>query len=644
MDQAFTNLTTREQDLAHGSLLLGFGNGQEYVEDPHLSDLGLELASQVSAQSSANQSAMPSLSLGVRLSLSARTMTESTGSRSGPSLSLPSSSIAHEAVHHPGEQPALPVNQHGAALLLPRHYEFSWENSRLCFDTTPLEIVEVLENQSIEANPASEPRFSASQASFSRLPAPLSGAGESDPFNTTGIGGFCGSAEVRPALSLPEDFEVASINSSAFSDVSEFDNTMVDDYIEEPSDPGVAIAMEKSAEWLAELLFDKFFRSYARQKSRNQTAAAKGQNLASELSNKRQRLGGNRGHVKKSRKSRAAGRSEGSGDEDSGNDGQGPSRAAKTSDSQYLACPFLKWDPIRFAQTCNRRLKQIRDVKYHLEKKHKEDYCPNCEMVFNETNISTHACDPERVRPLAIMTEAKFTAINTIRGSEVQWKKKLQWHEIYKIIFPNEAPCLSPYFNKEADRRLGGAHKYLRHPDVRALIREKSKSRGFEFRVRASFLERLIYDILSTAWERYDIDDEGEPYMTHDKEPAAPHAQPSKTVNFGKHDTIVSHGTSSNTSQRPQGGISMPQSCTVTGSTDYSASMPDIFVAQEQSGNIATNFFPDLTNSEELSDPARRGLMGICESDSWEMLPGQNFTDPCWSAGYEVGSDLMSDS
>ncbi|KAG5657927.1 hypothetical protein KAF25_007960 [Fusarium avenaceum] len=388
VDQALTNLTTREEDLDHGPLLLGFGDGfgdgQEHVQDPHPSHLGLELAPGESARYSAYESILPLLPSGVPLSLSARAMTLSTISQSGASLSLPSGTVANETVHHPEEETTIPGNQN-AALPLAWHYEFSWKNSRLCFDTTPLEIVEVLKDQSSEANPASEPRFSASQASFSRLPAP-----EPDPFSTAGIGVFCGSAEVRPTLSIPEDFEVSSINSSDFCYGSEFDEIMVDDYIPKSSGPGVSIAMENKAQWLAELLFDDFIRSYAPQQSRKQTAATKHQDLSSEPSNKAQRFAGDRGHVKKSRYSKAAGRSEGSGDETSGDDGQGPSPAAKSSDSKYLACPFLKWDAIEYATTCSLKFKHIRNVKKHIRDRHQRDYCPDCEMIYEETGIQAH--------------------------------------------------------------------------------------------------------------------------------------------------------------------------------------------------------------------------------------------------------------
>lgn len=651
LDQASTNLATREEDLVHGPWLLGIGDGQEHAQDPHLYHPGLGLPSGDSAHNSANEIPLPFLPLGVRLSLSARTMTESTGSRSGPSLSLPSGSVAHETLSHP-EETTPPGNQNRAALPLACHYEFSWENSHLCFRTSknikeleePLEIVKILAEQSSEANQASESRLSASQASISGLPVPLSGAGESDLFSTAGIGGFCSSAEVRPTLSLPEDFEMASIQSSVFSDESKVDNTMVDGCIGESSDPKVAIAMEEKAEWVAELLIDDFFRSYTRQKSRKQTAAPKDQDLASEPSNKPQRLAGDRGHVKKSRNSRAAGRTEGSGDEDSDNDGQGPSDAAKSSDSPHFACPFLKWNPMRYAKTCNQRYMQIRHMKYHLRDKHQQNYCPKCEMIFKERDIPTHPCDPERVRPRGLMTKEKLLKIQKLPGSEVEWKKRQLWQTIYKILFPNGPPCLDPYFNKKTDMRLAEAEQYFRLPEVRAFIREKMESRAYEYQVKGNYYQILFSIILPEAWGKRGINDEGEPYMIHDKEPGARHTQPSKTVNFGEHDTIISHDTSSNTSQRPHGVVDMPQSYAVTGSTDYSASMSGIFASQEQNESITSDFFPDLTNSGEFSDPARRGLMGICGSGSWEMLPGQNFTDPCWSAGYEVGSDLMSDS
>jgi hypothetical protein len=635
LDQAFTNLTTREQDLANGPLLLGLGDGQEHVQDPHPSDLEVELASlglayEGSAHDSANESIPPSLHRAMPLSSSAQAITLPTISHSGRSFTLLSGSITHETVYDPEEE---------TTLLLPRHYEFSWENSRLCFNSEPLEIVKVLGEQSSEANPASESRFSASQASFSRLPAPLSGASESDPFSTAGIGGFCSSAEVWPTISLPQDFEVVSMSSSAFDDSFEFDNNMGGDYIEESSDPMAAIAIGERAEWLAEVLFDDFFRSYAGQRSRKRTAAA--EDLPSEPGKKAQSFGGDRGHAKRPRKSMAADRSEGSGDEDSGGGGQGPSPAAKFSDSKYLACPFFKWNPMRYAKTCTRRFKQIREVKYHLERRHQETYCPECQMIL--TNIPTHACDPNRVRPRALMTKEKLKAIKDIPGSEVEWKKKEKWHRIYAILFPNEPPCFSPYFNKEADRRLAEVKRYFRLPAVRAFIHEKMDSMAHEYQVREKFLNRFISVILPEVLERCGINDEGELYMAHDKEHAAQHAQPSKVVNSSACSTIISHETGNDTSQHAHDGIAMPQSCAVTGSTDYPASMSEL-AAQEQSGNITSDSFPGLNSSGGFPGPARRGLMGICESGGWEMSVVQNFTDPSWSANYEVGSDLMSES
>ncbi|KAM0207046.1 hypothetical protein ACHAQD_012219 [Fusarium lateritium] len=646
LDQDSTNITTREEDLAHGPWLLGFGDGQEHVQDPHLSRLGLELESQESAHYSSNESRLPSLSMGVPLSSSAQAMTLSTISRSGPSFAVPSSTE---------EQTTPPADQHRPTLPVSWHHEFSWDNSglwyiksgknsHLRFKAELLEIVNALERQPSEANPTPEPGLSASQASLSGLPAPLSGAGESDPFSTTGIGGFCSSVEVRPTLSLPQDFEMAFTSSSASSDSSEFDYTMENDYIEESSDPGVAIAMEKRAEWVAELLIDDFVRSHARRKSQKQTTTAKDQDLASEPGNDAQGFGGDRRHVKRPRKSRATGREEGSGDDDSGGDEKGPSPAAESSDFLYLACPFLKWAPAKYAITCTLKFKHIRLVKKHLRARHQEIYCPKCETIFKETNVvPVHLCDPNRVRPRALLTKEKLSKIEATRGSEVEWKEKELWYTFYAIIFPNGPPCFSPYFHPEIDRILGEAKRYLRFPGVRTRICENMQSTGNISQVEANFHAGLFLRALPEPWERYDANDEGEPCMTYDEEHAAQHAQPNKTVNSGARDKIISHDTGDNTSQYPHDEMDMPQSCPVTESADYAASMSELFAAQEQSGNITNDFFPDLTNSGEFPDPTSRGLMGVCETDSWEMAIGQNFADPSCSAGHEVGSDLMSE-
>jgi hypothetical protein len=242
------------------------------------------------------------------------------------------------------------------------------------------------------------------------------------------------------------------------------------------------------------------------------------------------------------------------------------------------------------------------------------------------------------------MTKEKLLKIQKLPGSEVEWKKRELWQKIYEILFPNEPPCLSPYFNKKTDMRLAEAEQYFRLPEVRAFIREKMESRAYEYQVKGNYYQILFSMILPEAWERRGINDEGEPYMIHDKEAASQYSQPSKTVGFGPCDTIIPNDPGNDTLQHPYDGIAMPQFCAVTGSADHPASMSELIAAQEESGNITSDFFPDLNISGEFSDPARRGLMGICGSSSWEMPLGQNFTDPSWSAGYEVGSDLMSES
>lgn len=191
---------------------------------------------------------------------------------------------------------------------------------------------------------------------------------------------------------------------------------------------------------------------------------------------------------------------------------------------------------------------------------------------------------------------------------------------------------------------LSEMERYFRLAETRAYIRDMMGSIGYEPQVVEGFHEQLFTVIFPGVSERYAINDEGEPYMAHDKEHASQYSPPSTTVNSGTCETIISHDTGNYTSQYPHDGISMPQSCVFAGSADHPASMSELGAGQEQSESITSDFFPDLINSEEFADPASRGLMGLCGSDSWEISVGENFTDPFWSAGYEVGSDLMSES
>ena len=129
-------------------------------------------------------------------------------------------------------------------------------------------------------------------------------------------------------------------------------------------------------------------------------------------------------------------------------------------DGRLLACPYCKYDPIRYSE-CNIEEKAYRGcsssylstisrLKQHLYRVHRrpEFYCRSCFQVFqSENQLDIHS----RTRPSCLPCESRFAEKMTVEQmSSVKRRKPGKspadtWFVIFRILFPEAPLPESPY-------------------------------------------------------------------------------------------------------------------------------------------------------------------------------------------------------
>ncbi|CAG9945743.1 unnamed protein product [Clonostachys rosea f. rosea IK726] len=148
--------------------------------------------------------------------------------------------------------------------------------------------------------------------------------------------------------------------------------------------------------------------------------------------------------------------------------GEGPSRRTQTDPSEtseYWACPFYKFDPIRH-WSCYRKynLKRLADVKSHIMRAHvmSELYCPNCFREFDDTqewrqhcSLPVFAC-PQVQGPEPLFQE-DFHALGDVLATAQGLSEADKWYLLFDHIFPaavSRRPA-SPFVSLSFDEPLG---------------------------------------------------------------------------------------------------------------------------------------------------------------------------------------------
>ncbi|KAK7212176.1 hypothetical protein V2G26_019354 [Clonostachys chloroleuca] len=153
--------------------------------------------------------------------------------------------------------------------------------------------------------------------------------------------------------------------------------------------------------------------------------------------------------------------------------GEGPSRRTQTDPSEtseYWACPFYKFDPIRHWR-CYRKynLKRLADVKSHVMRVHliSELYCPNCFREFEDTQEWRQHCShpvfacPQAQGPEALFPE-DFDALGDVLVTAQGLSEADKWYLMFDHIFPAadwRRPA-SPFVSLSFDEPLGIMRAY----------------------------------------------------------------------------------------------------------------------------------------------------------------------------------------
>ncbi|KAM0438980.1 hypothetical protein ACHAPT_001741 [Fusarium lateritium] len=432
----------REEDLLQG---LGTGYGDE-IHYP-LAQIDTELVLEDLAQPGDGlESILPLHHSRIPAASPVQTISQSASSNAGRSFSLPTDgrSLINATQHHgttQTDQSALP-GVYEAAGLLPRHYEFSWEDSRLLFGGQLFDMVGGAEAPSSQPSPIPEVTSLTPPASPPRSRAQTCLSNDTQDL-VAGAGGFADSDSVT-----------SSCRGSNFT-------------VDGELNPQVFRAID----WTVDLLFDDFVRSHAAQKSQNPSKISRSQDV-SHASRDSHRVNKSTKRGERSSKRKGSGEDE---DEDP-RKGKATSRSARSQTSQYLACPFLKWRPRRYRQRCMRRLSTISHVKDHLKKEHYHPYCTNCYCTLPGDRRDHHICEnvpaAPPVEPVSYGARKKIDLAIKKPNPVIE-----KWQDIYRAIFGTEPSCpSSPFLDYDAWETVERVREFISSDSSKAIIAKRGQS------------------------------------------------------------------------------------------------------------------------------------------------------------------------
>ncbi|KAH8883706.1 hypothetical protein GQ53DRAFT_752768 [Thozetella sp. PMI_491] len=203
-----------------------------------------------------------------------------------------------------------------------------------------------------------------------------------------------------------------------------------------------------------------------------------------------------------SRRSGGGGGDEDSGDDDSDGSDSGRDRDADDSTKSLkkpLACPFYKFNSMRYMSCVRLRMTRIRDVKQHLTRRHRRPpHCPMCGITFTdsqrwEQHILARNCDrpPSGFHIEGVSETQSIALARRVNRSHDEAK---QWFSIWEILFPTLPPPPSPYLSNHFEETLGMVYEFWQqHRD--GIVRELGGNQ--------SCVATLSSQIVQTLLERF---------------------------------------------------------------------------------------------------------------------------------------------
>lgn len=413
-------------------------------------------------------------------------------SQSGPSFAVPTESVSHANNLHLEEDIQILIDHPKVKHSLSRIPEFSWQDphlwfdgqyARLCFDGQPLELSATRDDQFSRGGLGLEHDFLISQRPSPSIRVSNRGHVEFQISDVAGVGGFVGSDE-HDEKEFAQNLDITPSASSSYSDTSHSEAAFRGEFIDASQPAQDEIAVQETLKKIVETLADDYYRSYAPQR-RTLAAKRKQVDRSSSSSTKKTQATVERKGVKSTgRRGQTIDGDEGSGDEESSGNGQNSSTTNASSENSLLwACPFMKWNPIKYRGSCVKKLRDIYRLKKHIQEKHFSHYCCVCFKDFRPEELTQHekVCKrlfgcPTRPPPVGLITRDMATAIN--ERSNTRLTSREQWERLFKIIFPQEQIPSSPYLDDDYERELAHCRDYFRQSYVQDMVHQMIHESG----------------------------------------------------------------------------------------------------------------------------------------------------------------------
>ncbi|KAI1061830.1 hypothetical protein LB506_009467 [Fusarium annulatum] len=482
---ATNGVTTRDEDLAHGPSLLGLGDGQD-------GGYSIDSIWEMTENHVTQADVLPLIPSRLLQPELAEVMSSSEPSHSGPSFAVPTESVSHESNLRHDELLLDSTTEPRSTNSLSWIPEFSWQDphlwfdghhARLCFDGQPLELSATRDDQFSRGGLGLEHDFSISQRPSPSVRGSNRGHVEFQIFDVAGVGGFVDSDE-HDEKELAQNSDITPSASSSYSDNSHSEADFRGDFIDASQPAQDEIAIQESLKNIVETLADDYYRSYAPQR-RTLAAKRKQVDRSSSSSTKKTRATVGRKGVKSTgRRGQTIDGDKGSEDEESSGNGKNSSNTNASSENSLLwACPFMKWNPIKYRGSCVKKLRDIYRLKKHIRETHFSHYCCVCFKEFRPEELTQHEKLCKRLfgcltrpPPVGLITRDMATAIN--ERSNTRLTSREQWERLFKIIFPQEQIPSSPYLDDDYERELAHCHDYFRQSYVQDMVHQMIHESG----------------------------------------------------------------------------------------------------------------------------------------------------------------------
>ncbi|KAK3370806.1 hypothetical protein B0T24DRAFT_627080 [Lasiosphaeria ovina] len=182
--------------------------------------------------------------------------------------------------------------------------------------------------------------------------------------------------------------------------------------------------------------------------------------------------------------------------------------------AQGFACPFYRWDPNAHMGCLSLKLKRIRDLKQHLQRRHYTPpcYCPICFKKFSsdgqrDDHIRSQLCQLQK--PTAAEKNLKVVSERAQALLRQKVDRTLspvdQWYDVWHIVFGKDAPRPSnPFLGSIVEETMGMFREFwtAKGPEIISRFLE-ARSRPTAAK-NYSELRSLLIELFSEVGDQFD--------------------------------------------------------------------------------------------------------------------------------------------